>query len=196
VTLSPETFEKAGFGKVKMRKPTNIIVGKHYRFNGYLFKVFLDTQPDVCEWDNWVKRIEGARHIKKWINKHRIYDFTVPKKWVYPLPAYPSPPEGDPRYRRKNFILIVEDMRILKQKENLAAYRDQITHEQLEQLFKILTELGLIDSVYPDNIPFTKSGKIAFIDTEHHHLWPVLYYKLTHHLSPLMQPYWESLQER
>jgi hypothetical protein len=192
VTLSKESFEKAGFNKVKMRKPTNIVVGKHHRFPGYLFKVFFDTQPYVAEWDNWVKRIEGARSIKECIRKHNFHDFVAPKKWIYPLPEFPAPPD-DPYYIRKNFILIVEDMRILRAKDNLDAYKNKITHEQLFALFTLLTEVGLIDSVYPDNTPFTIKEKIAFIDTEHHHLAPVPFHKLTHHLSPSMQTYWESL---
>ena len=56
-----------------------------------------------------------------------------------------------------------------------------------------LTEEGLKDSVFPDNIPFTKDGKMAFIDTEHHHLWPVDYYRLERYLSPEMKTYWKNL---
>lgn len=46
------------------------------------------------------------------------------------------------------------------------------------------------------NIPFTKSGKIAFIDTEHHYPGiSVRYDKLTPFLSKEMQEYWHFLIE-
>jgi hypothetical protein len=195
VTQSLQTFEKAGFDKPQKRNPTQIIIGRHPHFKDYIFKVYLDTQPPVEEWKNWVKRIEGARSIQACIQRHGFRHFTVPNKWIYPLPVEPSPPSNS-RYQRKNFILIVENMHILDSKDNLKAFRKKMSKSLLEELYIILTEEGLIDSVYPDNIPFTRSGKIAFIDTEHHHLAPVRYYKLTHFLSPEMQQYWRHLIDK
>lgn len=190
VTQSRQMFEAAGFVKIKRREPTNLIIGRHPDLTGYLLKVYLDTQPPVCEWCNWLKRIEGAHSIRVCLKRHRFQHFAVPKKWIYPLPEEPSPPS---HYHRKNFILVVEDMRILKGEDNRQAFKDKITPEILEELYIILTEEGLIDSVYLDNIPFTKSGKIAFIDTEHHHLQPVKYEKLTRYLSTDMQAYWHAI---
>ncbi len=192
VTQSRQTFEAAGFAKIKIREPTNLIIGRHPELTGYLLKVYLDTQPPVCEWSNWLKRIEGARSIRSCLKRHRFHHFVVPKKWIYPLPEEPSPPFSS-HYHRKNFILVVEDMRILKGEENKKAFKDKMTPEILDELYVILTEEGLIDSVYLDNIPFTKSGKIAFIDTEHHHLQPIKYEKLTRYFSPDMQAYWQAL---
>src|SRR5262245_32392425 len=56
ITESAKTFEEAGFGKPKARKPTNIFIGHHPDFPKYIFKVFLDSQPPVCEWENWIRR--------------------------------------------------------------------------------------------------------------------------------------------
>lgn len=194
VTQSRDIFEQAGFGNAEMRKPTNIVVGKHPDFKGYLFKVFLDTQPPVCEWCHWLKRIEGAQAIQDCITTHGFQHFRVPKKWIYPLPAEPSPPYTS-HYHRKNFILIVEDMQILSKEENLKAFKKNMRPKILRELYTILTEEGLIGSVYPKNIPFTHKGDLAFIDTEHHHIQPVPYHKLTRFLSAEMRDYWQTLTE-
>lgn len=191
-TASKETFEGAGFGKITLRQPTNIVVGKHPNLKGYLVKAYLDSQPDFIEWGNWLNRILGAQAIKECIKRHRFNDFLAPKKWIYPLPEYPSPPHK-PGYHRKNFILVVEDMNILSNQETVDRYKKKVSREQLKGLYTLLSELGLIDSIFPDNIPFTKSGKIAFIDTEHHHLWPVDYQRFKQFLSPIMQEYWQTL---
>lgn len=191
-TQSEETFEKAGFGKPKMRKPGNIVIGRNPNFSKYIFKVYLDTQIALNEWENWVKRIEGSRAIQSCIDRHGYTHFSTPRKWIYPLPEEPSPPSS-PRYHRKNFILIVDNMNILSPHDNLEAYKTKLSPSRLEELYTILSEEGLIDSVYPDNIPFTKKGKIAFIDTEHFHLAPVPYDVFTRFLSPKMQQHWQSI---
>lgn len=192
VTQSLDLFEQAGFRGAEMRKPTNIVVGKHPDFSGYLFKVFLDTQPPLCDWAYWLKRIEGAQSIQACIQQHGFQHFRVPQKWIYPLPDEPSPPNTS-QYHRKNFILIVEDMDILSKEENLRAFKKKMTPQILQELHTILTEEGLIGSVYPKNIPFTRQGDLAFIDTEHHHIQPVPYHKLTHFLSSEMKRYWQTL---
>lgn len=195
-TQSESHFEKAGFGKPKMRKPTNIVIGRHEQFKNYLFKVYLDTQPPLSEWVNWVHRIKGARAIQMCLERHGFQNFCVPNKWIYPLPPEPSPPNQN-RFHRKNFILIVENMNILSPKANLKAFKNKVTSQILQELYVILTEEGLIDSVYPDNIPFTKNGQIAFIDTEHHYFGrSIPYEKLTPYLSKEMQEFWQNLTIR
>lgn len=192
-TQSPDHFEKGGFGKPVLRKPTNVVIGEHPSFKKVIFKVFLDIQPQLSEWILWIHRIDGARAIQECINRHDFLQFIVPNKWIYPLPLNPSPPDH-PKINRKNFILIVQKMNILPPKENLKAFKEKITPQLLDQLYIILTEEGLIDSVYPDNIPFTKEGKIAFIDTEHRYPGRAVPYEvLTPYLSADMQKYWHAL---
>lgn len=191
ITETASSFERAGFGRVKMRQPGNIVVGKHPELTGYVLKVYLDTQPVVDEWKNWIKRIEGARSIRACLKRRDLRHFSVPRKWIYPLPLNPCP-RVHQEYR-KHFILIAEDMRILKQSENLEAFKNKINSELLHDLYFILTTEGLLDSVFPDNIPFTKKGQIAFIDTEHHHLYPIPYHKLTRFFSPDNQIEWQAL---
>jgi hypothetical protein len=187
VIASKESFESAGFAKVHLRQPTNIVVGKHPRLEGYLIKAYLDNQPLHGEWQNWLRRIHGAQAIRANLRKHHFKQFKVPHKWIYPVPF-----QSHLSSSAKHFILVVEDMRILSAADNLKAYRKKMTPELLDALYVILTEEGLIDSVYPDNIPFTKDGHIAFIDTEHHHVWPIKYDRLTPFLSKSMQNYWQK----
>ncbi|MBA2369446.1 MAG: hypothetical protein H0V82_10550 [Candidatus Protochlamydia sp.] len=193
VTFSKESFEEAGFEKIKLRAPTNIVVGRHPALKGYLIKAYLDTQPYLIDWVNWMNRIAGAQSIQECIKRHDFHHFEVPRKWIYPLPENPSP---ENLCNRKNFILIVKEMPILSNEKTLKFYRNKICPAQLDELFILFTELGLIDSIYPDNIPVTKNGKIAFIDTEHHHQWPVKLEKFKHFLSPAMQEYWQVLIEK
>ncbi len=190
-TFSRESFIAAGFEVNAPKQPGNLLVGKHPRLKGFLVKAYLDNQ-DAAEWDNFFKRATGALSIKKWIkdNHYKKY-FDVPKKWIYPLPITPSPPPGD--YFRKNFILLVEDANILNHHHNGIAFKRKITSEHLDALYRIITELGLIDSVFRGNIPFNRSSKICFIDTEHHHRWPINYNRLLRYLSPEMQLYWQSV---
>lgn len=191
-TLSVESFEAAGFGKVKLRQPTNIVIGRHRKLKGYLIKAFLDTQVPLCEWSNWLARIQGAQAIRACLKRHHYTHFKVPKKWIYPLPLDPAPPEHL-AFSQKNFILVVEEMDLLDSHKNLKAYQKKITPEILDHLYIVLTEEGLLDSVYPDNLPFTTTGEMAFIDTEHYHKWPVPYERLTRYFSSEMQRYWQQL---
>lgn len=192
ISLSKSTLEQAGFSPIYERKPTNIRIGRHSALRGYILKLFLDTQPQLTEWKNWIDRIEGAKVIKEAIKKNKFSRFDVPKKWIYPLPKAVLPVGN---YHAKHFILVVEDMNLLSSTENKKAYQEKVSSQTLRELFFLLTDCGLLDSVYIDNIPFNKSGRICFVDTEHHHKWPVPYERLTGAFSPKMQLYWKKLIE-
>lgn len=191
VILSQEAFEKAGF-QAKIRKADNIVVGRHPECPKYLFKVYFDTHL-FSEWEHLLKRIEGALAIQECIKDHHFTHFCIPKKWIYPLPEEPPPPEKS-GYYRKNFILVVEEMDLLSKKENLDAFKNEITPEMLTELYLIISQEGLIDSIYPDNIPFTKKGKLAFIDTEHRYPGALVKFKvLGRYLSSDNKKIWKSL---
>lgn len=194
ITLNKKTFEAAGFAPIHERAPTNVIIGRHPKLKGYIIKAYLDTQPAFYEWAVLMDRIRGAESIRSCLKRHQYKQFVVPRKWLYPLPCDPSPPSGS--YNRKNFILIVEDMQILDHPANLKAYQKKITPQILNALYTILKEEGLLDSVYLDNIPFTRLGQIAFIDTEHYHKEPIDYLKLKPFFSASMQRYWQTLVEK
>lgn len=192
ITINVDTLRAAGFEKPRQMKYTSIVVGKHKMLKGYLLKMLTDENPDTTDWVQWKKRIHGASIIKRAIEQHGYERmFKVPQKWIYPLPADPSP---GPEYFRKNFILVVEDMRILKKWTNLEEWMNlEMTPEKLEALYVLITELGLDDSVYPWNVPFRKDGYLAFVDTERFHRWPVPYDNLLRYVAADMQKFWREL---
>jgi hypothetical protein len=171
-----------------------IIVARHYKLPGILMKVYLDGSNAV-DWFWWRKRIQGANTVREAIERHGYgHIMKVPHKWMYALPADPPPKRQDPGIPRKNFVLLVENMNILGPNDNYKAFKKWITKEHLIALYTIITECGLLDSVYADNIPFCEDGKIAFIDTEHaHNTPPYPLENIGQYLSKEMLPYWEQL---
>lgn len=193
--LNLKNLERAGFKKKKPRKFTHLIVTTHPSLPGYIFKLYLDSQKyykKIPEHENWLMRIHGAALIQNEIDMLGFHHFfKVPKKWIYDLPEEPSPP---PEFLRKNFILIEEDMALYSDAENINLWQsDFITQEILEGLFIILKNVGLRDCVKIDNIPIAKDGKIAFVDTQSFHAWPVPYKELLERLSLENKSHWKSL---
>lgn len=191
IIADEKTLRKAGFDNLPKRKWDNIIVAWHSKLKGYLLKLYLDDQIGIDEKIAFKTRMEGAEYIRHSIQTFGYQSlFKVPKKWMYPLPdQHPS----NPGSQRKNFILIEEDMNLASSGSNIKKWKQEITAEHLKGLYHLLQSLGLKDSVYITNIPFAKDGKISFIDTEHHHKWPVNFAKLLESLSPDMQAYWNHL---
>lgn len=193
-TASHQALKKAGFSFKLPRDDRRVTVAKHSKLKGLLIKIFLDTQnTHQEEWKMWIRRIQGAQCIQAGLDKHGYnHIMKTPQKWIYPLP--PTPLEGEGQFRQ-NFILVVENMRILSEEENRVKYRLAMNKEKMDALYIMLTEYVLIDSVYLDNIPFSKDGKIAFIDTEHFltKLKPLKLHRLTKYFSPIMQEYWRHL---
>jgi hypothetical protein len=193
VTLTTSTLSKAGFPNPYPRRASKTIVSKHPKLTGYFVKCFTDEQKNVDDWRKLKRRIEGAERIKKAIERHKYEDiFKVPQKWIYPLPTEPSPPKS---YTRKNFILIAQDVNILVKEANYAAWKGpKMTKKRVEAIFNLMNEEGLCDSVYAFNIPFTKDdGKMAFIDTEQWHCWPVNFARVKEYFSEPMRKYWDYL---
>lgn len=191
-TLSKETFVEAGFSITRRNRPINAVVTRHRDLKGYLVKAYLDSQFALDEWQMWLKRIHGVEVIRACLTKHGYTDFVLPKKWIYPLPAEPSPPLSA-EFNRKNFILIVEDMHILKNSENKKAYKQMLTKPLLTALYTVLKECELTDCVYIGNMPFTIYGKIAFIDTELFHHGIPDFIRLKKYLSESMQAHLDVL---
>lgn len=189
---STETFTEAGFGEPTNRGPEKIRFGKHRDIQGIIIKVFCDDQPIIDEWQYWIRRIQGAELIRSYIEEKKFTRFKVPKKWIYPLPENPAP-VGIPECFRKNFILVAEDMHLKSYDESKRAYK-KMSKKTMEQLFMIIRDLGLIDSVFVDNVPMTSDGRFAFIDIEHfNRTEPINYARLTEYFSDKLKPYWESM---
>lgn len=196
VILNLKTLKKAGFDKAKPRKFTDLIVTTHPNFPGYIFKLYLDAQryhKGLPEHHYWILRIQGAEKIRKEIAVLGLNNiFKVPKKWIYALPTHPKIASG---YLTKYYILVEEDMELLSSKKNKARWAsDNVPQTTLKNLLKILKKIGLKDCLKPDNIPFSKDGRIAFIDTQTFDE-KVDFKRLIPHLSKNNQTYWKSLLE-
>lgn len=194
LTATEKTLVDAGF-TFPSQVGLHITPVLHKEIEGYLLKIYVDYKKTECDWEEWLKRIEGADRIRSAIaalgyNK----EFKVPKKWIYPLPINPPPPEG-PDYIRKNFILVVQNMWTLPLRENHSTWRKQTTKSQLDALYEIVTMLGLRDSCRVANVPRCQDGKIAFVDTEYYDHWPVNYHPLIEFLSKENRLYWRELTE-
>ena len=194
VLTSINEMHKAGFIIITKAKE-DLIVAWHPKLKGYLIKVYLDT-CEANEWWWWKRRIDGAHIIQASIDAHGYQDFMkVPLKWIYPLPANaPSQmTEG-----KKNFILVVEEMKILNYEDNRKAYKTQMTPRILDAFYTILTENVLQGSVYDRNVPFCKDGKLTFLDTEHHFDYgrPLPIENVGRYLNDEMRNYWQKLIEQ
>lgn len=191
VLSSFKSMSRAGFILVTDPKH-KIIVAKHPKLEGLLFKIFLDSTDQSDDYW-WRKRVINSTKIQETID---LYGYNAimktPKKWIYPLPIEPAAAEGS---YPKHFILVVEEMDILGRSDNLSAYRTMMTEDRLDAFYRLLSELKLLDSVYADNTPFCKDGRMAFIDTEHSMdtTQPVPISSVGQYLNPEMLKYWEQL---
>lgn len=188
---SEESLEKAGFEIIFRQLNQGIYVVKHRKLPNYLLKLYLDSSPRT-EWPLWVLRARGARSIQKLIDKYFYsHCMKVPGKWIYPI-SKEKRPLSDHKTFPKDFLLVVTDMRLASPQSNLIRYKESMTYARLRALYTIITEGGLSDS-HIDNIPFSRDGKIAFIDTEYVNTWPVHLDWLTKYFSPVNIQYWNAL---
>lgn len=186
VTQNSESIEKAKFKHIIIGKKSHIVVAMHPKLKGYRIKFYLEEGPEVDDIYKLKRRVEGAKAIRNIIENDPVYSliFRVPRKWLYPLP-YPT--------NKIHLVLIAEDMDIYSYEQNWLKWRStSINPKKLDALYEVMEKAGLWDSVFAFNIPFTKDGKIAFIDTEYYHKWPVPYHKLNQYLSPRMEIYWRE----
>lgn len=208
-----KSMKRAGFAPAKPESHTGIIVTRHPMLQGYVIKAYLDDAAYLKgrpEYIYWCRRVKGARLVQKVITAHGYeHLFKVPRKWIYLLPDEPSPPFPDEplppfpdepsppsKYLRKVFILVEDDMNILNNKKNEKRWKSKrVSKELLKGLYTITTESGLSDSTKPDNCPFSKDGKVAFVDTQTFNRGYVKYDNLKPYLSPSMKAYWEKITE-
>lgn len=159
---SPEHFTQAGF--IVKRGHNSLMVGFHPSVKNYLFKKFQNKISQQNQLNNFVKRIKGAEIVRQYIKTHHFQHLQVPRKWLYKLPTFFSHDLREPAY-----LLIVENMDIYDWNspdgEAKRLYYN-MSKEMLTELCMTLHGVGGCDG-YPRNQPFTRSGKIAFVDTEH-----------------------------
>lgn len=197
VTLNHQTFQEAGFSIIAARPRSHILVAKHPLFSGYLLKAYLDSELRKKRrkesWQWIVMRCEGAEKVRQVIQKYRLKHFVVADKWIYPLPAEPSPPRST-KYTRHLAVLLVTDMDLAPDTLNYQAWRSVITKEHLDELYLIISR-AKGSSYRPDNISYTNRNQFAFIDTEYP-LYAPDFKNIREFLSSDMQRYWDHLVKR
>jgi hypothetical protein len=183
------TFANAGFDTLFVRPATYIRVARHPLLPDHLLKVYLDNETrqkaGIPGWGWLLNRCKAAKSIRKLIKKKNLQHFSVPDKWLYPLPAT--------RDSQHPVILIVTEMNLVGSWKTRKAWKNA-TQEHLDELFCILSH-GYASTDLINNIPYTQEGKFACIDTEH----PKRKLKYSHirsHLSKPMQAYWDELVKR
>jgi hypothetical protein len=149
-------FQDAGFSLVD-HPPYKCMVGRHKRARGYLFKKFSDERAADEQLSNYMHRVEGAALIRSFIEERGFSRVTVPRKWLYELPtAFPA-----------RYLVIVEALDIRPRLESQLSYAS-IGKTQMHELATVLYYFRGLSST-ASNLPFTKDGQIAFIDTERWH---------------------------
>lgn len=191
VIESPESLKKAGFKETGTRHTQNFHVMKHKKLKGWLLKIYTDDAVGETDWQHFVYRCQGAQAARESIEANNAKKlFKAPKKFIVPLPDQPEPRPG---LQKKYFVLLVEDMNLVSKKRSYHYWQSRITAHFLDYFWRIVTTAGLSDSFYIDNCAWSKDGRVAFVDTEHYHKWPIFYPKLFEHLSPHMKKHWSLL---
>lgn len=191
-TENEHSLVDAGFEIIAKMPVSYIVVARHYDAPGYIFKIYLDsemrTRKGIPNWKWLLARCRGAQKIRKVIKEKKLRYFSVPDKWLYPLPQYPLSRE---QYAQP-VILIETDMEIETHEVTKMSWLT-VKPKHLDELYEVLKN-GYGSFHLTRNVPYTKKGKFAFVDTE----FPRRILKLEKakkYLSPNMQKYWDKLIE-
>lgn len=181
----------AGFEVLFSQETSYVKVVRHPLLPGYLLKLYLDDETRIKQgvpgWQWLVKRCEGVARVRKMIKKQKMSYFKAPRKWLYVLPsAFPTPGPI-----RQPFVLLVTDMNLVSREETRMAWKTVPNKALLDELYYILSH-GSGSRFLTGNIPYTRSGKFALIDTEYPKR-KISMEKATEYLSPEMQIYWRKL---
>lgn len=196
-TASVEAMYAAGFNKVYPQPYSFMCLAGHPNLPGILLKLYLDNETrlkDGLEGYVWLeRRCQGALDIRNVISQKRIKYFTVPDKYLYRLPNQPAPMVG-PGFNPQPYLLVVTDMNLVSPDESANAWKTKITKKHLDELYAILSQ-GLGSAYVGINVPFTRSGLFAFIDTEYPKR-EIKYRQAKEFLSPEMAKYWDKLVKK
>ncbi len=190
VTESMQSLKEAGFDVIAAMPRSYVVVVRHPAVPGYVLKLYLDSETRMKEnTPNWMwltQRCIGANKIREIIKHQRIKNFIVPDKWIYVLPPLPASQGPSPQ----PILVIATDIEPFADAK--LAWKTLVTREHLDELF-IIMKWGY-STTQIANIPYTKSGKFAFMDTE----YPCRNLHLIHiekYLSKEMAKYWERMLE-
>jgi len=150
---SVDDFEDAGF-KIVPHAPHKMMAASHKSAPGYLFKKYNNDTDGTEQLRNYMRRIEGARMLRGFIEERGFTQLVAPRKWLYELPAdFPQ-----------RYLLVVDKLDIVSKESTQRAYH-RIGKDQMRELAVVLYYFRGLNSTTA-NLPFTRESKIAFIDTE------------------------------
>jgi hypothetical protein len=195
IIKNKKSVRKAGFKILFSQKKSHIYVLKHPLLRGYLLKVYLDSERKIPKgmpgWKRLTMRCVVAEKIKSIIAKHNFRCFIVADKWVYPIPADGF---GSGSSQQQPVVLLAKDMNIYNSKTSAMAWRKRAGYETMRELFEIFRR-GYGSAFLVGNLPYTHSGRFAFIDTEFgKRRLPMVH--LSRYFSPRMRTYWWSLLQK
>jgi hypothetical protein len=146
-------FEDEGF-RMAQHAEHKIMAGGHKSTRGYLFKKYNNDKDGDDQIRNYMRRIEGARLLRRFIEERGFTRVVAPRKWLYELP----------RDFPERYLLVVEKLDLLATDETARAYH-RIGKDQTRELATVLYYFRGLNSTAA-NLPFTEDGRVAFIDTE------------------------------
>jgi hypothetical protein len=154
-------FEAAGFKTIFLRSRGLLRVAKHPELPGYLFKLYLedDLVKKRHPIDRLVQRCITARKVREVIEKYHGKHIVVADKWIYKLPKAAKAAPG-------MYLLVVKDMQLVERAKSIQAWKAVKSHSVLKELYHILNA-GYGSLAIDQNIPYTKTGTFAVIDTEY-----------------------------
>jgi hypothetical protein len=186
------SFAQAGFITISLQPNSFIRIARHPTLPNHLLKVYLDSETRKKEgkpgWLWLTQRCQGAENIRNLIEKKKFYCFSVPNKWLYPLP---NSSQFVNKKLSQPVVLVVTDMDLVSLEETVEAWLNKITPRHLDELYCILSH-GYSSCFLYNNIPYSKSGKFSCIDTEHPKR-KLDFGKINKYLSNEMQIYWNEL---
>jgi hypothetical protein len=156
-----DAWHDAGF-EILRESQNKICVASHPSVARFLFKKYVNAGKREAlddQLENYTRRVEGARRLSALIDAQHLQHVVVPGKWLRDLPDRFSV-RGHPSH-----ILIVDRLDLLDSDESEDHY-GRIDEAALRELCVALHAFRGLDST-AKNVPFTRDGKIAFIDTEH-----------------------------
>lgn len=191
VTASLDDLIAAGFKIHHIKESSFTIVASHPFLQGYLLKLYLDsdtrTRYGKPSWMWLLDRCIGAERIRKMIAKKKIQHFSVPDKWLFVLPTFPN------ASNHHLLLAIVTDMDLQDREERKEAWKTVPTKKHLDELYYILSH-GAGSNFLSSNVPYTKSGKFSFIDTEYPKR-SITLEKVKLYIAPELHPYWDKLTQ-
>ena len=194
---SSGSLKKKGFKIISHDCGKRIMVAEHPSIPQFLFKKFTDKIDKKTQLKNYLNRIQGAEIIRESIQRHQFQHLIVPKKFLYRLSE---------KFPSHSYLLIVEKLDLYHEskkpknqydpKSPLRKLYYDMNIDILRELCTVLHEIKGCDSM-PRNQPFTRTGKIAFIDTENVGKNSEHFYTFTvPALNPMLQNYATELWER